>query len=125
MERLLRTSRAVTVVGPGGLGKTRLAHAVSRRAEQRVVYFVPLAGVTADEDVAADVHVALGAGEGRPGAVRGHDPRCILGVLGSGSALLVLDNCEQVIAGAAGLVQALVSSSKDLRCWPPAGPRWA
>ena len=36
-----------TVVGPGGLGKTRLAHAVSRRAEQRVVYFVPLAGVTA------------------------------------------------------------------------------
>ncbi|MFE6132728.1 BTAD domain-containing putative transcriptional regulator, partial [Streptomyces sp. NPDC056437] len=55
VERLLRLSRAVTVVGPGGLGKTRLAHAVSRRAEQRVVYFVPLAGVTADEDVAAEV----------------------------------------------------------------------
>ncbi|MFF4732102.1 ATP-binding protein [Streptomyces mirabilis] len=115
VERLLRASRAVTVVGPGGLGKTRLAHAVSRRAEQRVVYFVPLAGVTADEDVAAEVASALGAGE-RPGAVRGHDPVSgILGVLGSGSALLVLDNCEQVIAGAAGLVQALVSSSKDLR----------
>ena len=30
VERLLRASRAVTVVGPGGLGKTRLAHAVSR-----------------------------------------------------------------------------------------------
>ncbi|MGW3980223.1 ATP-binding protein [Streptomyces mirabilis] len=116
VERLLRASRAVTVVGPGGLGKTRLAHAVSRRAEQRVVYFVPLAGVTADEDVAAEVASALGAGEGRPGAVRGHDPVSgILGVLGSGSALLVLDNCEQVIAGAAGLVQALVSSSRDLR----------
>ncbi|GAX58564.1 ATP-binding protein [Streptomyces olivochromogenes] len=116
VERLLRASRAVTVVGPGGLGKTRLAHAVSRRAEQRVVYFVPLAGVTADEDVAAEVASALGAGEGRPGAVSGHDPVSgILGVLGSGSALLVLDNCEQVIAGAAGLVQALVSSSKDLR----------
>lgn len=116
VERLLCATRAVTVVGPGGLGKTRLAHAVSRRAEQRVVYFVPLAGVTADEDVAAEVASALGAGEGRPGAVRGHDPVSgILGVLGSGSALLVLDNCEQVIAGAAGLVQALVSSSKDLR----------
>ncbi|MFD9512569.1 ATP-binding protein [Streptomyces mirabilis] len=116
VERLLRVSRAVTVVGPGGLGKTRLAHAVSRRAEQRVVYFVPLAGVTADEDVATEVASALGAGEGRPGAVHGHDPVSgILGVLGSGSALLVLDNCEQVIAGAAGLVQALVSSSKDLR----------
>ncbi|MFD7441598.1 ATP-binding protein [Streptomyces sp. NPDC059909] len=119
VERLLRASRAVTVVGPGGLGKTRLAHAVSRRAEQRVVYFVPLAGVTADEDVAAEVASALGAGEGRPGAMSGHAPADpvpgILGVLGSGPALLVLDNCEQVVRGAAGLVQALVSSSKDLR----------
>ncbi|MEU8981307.1 BTAD domain-containing putative transcriptional regulator [Streptomyces sp. NPDC048309] len=116
VERLLRASRAVTVVGPGGLGKTRLAHAVSRRAEQRVVYFVPLAGVTADEDVAAEVASALGAGDGRPGAMSGHDPVSgILGVLGSGPALLVLDNCEQVIRGAADLVQALVSSSKDLR----------
>ncbi|NGO10698.1 AfsR/SARP family transcriptional regulator [Streptomyces sp. HC44] len=119
VERLLRASRAVTVVGPGGLGKTRLAHAVSRRAEQRVVYFVPLAGVTADEDVATEVASALGAGEGRHGGMGGPtsaDPvSAILGVLGSGPALLALDNCEQVIGGAAGLVQALVSSSKDLR----------
>ncbi len=119
VERLLGASRAVTVVGPGGLGKTRLAHAVSRRAEQRVVYFVPLAGVTADEDVAAEVASALGAGEGRHGAVGGLAPADpvsgILGVLGSGPDLLVLDNCEQVITGAADLVQALVSSSKDLR----------
>ncbi|MFC4470248.1 ATP-binding protein [Streptomyces xiangluensis] len=119
VQRLLRVSRAVTVVGPGGLGKTRLAHAVSRRAEQRVVYFVPLAGVTADADVAAEVASALGAGEGRHGAVSGHAPADpvsgILGVLGSKPALLVLDNCEQVIRGAADLVQALVSSSKDLR----------
>ncbi|MFI0779533.1 ATP-binding protein [Streptomyces sp. NPDC021212] len=119
VRRLLRASRAVTVVGPGGLGKTRLAHAVSRRAEQRVVYFVPLAGVTADEDVAREVASALGAGEGRHGALSGlasADPVAgILGVLGSGPALLVLDNCEHIVGGAAGLVQALVSSSKDLR----------
>lgn len=119
VRRLLHASRSVTVVGPGGLGKTRLAHAVSRRAEQRVVYFVPLAGVTADADVAAEVASALGAGEGRPGAMSGHAEDAqvpgILGVLGSGPALLVLDNCEQVVRGAADLVQALVSSSKDLR----------
>ncbi|WP_327393135.1 AfsR/SARP family transcriptional regulator [Streptomyces sp. NBC_01186] len=132
VERLLRASRAVTVVGPGGLGKTRLAHAVSRQwglpcsseaeslgNEQRVVYFVPLAGVPVDEDVAAEVASALGAGEGRPAAMSGHAPADpvsgILGALGSGPALLVLDNCEQVIRGAADLVQALVSSSKDLR----------
>ncbi|WP_055525185.1 ATP-binding protein, partial [Streptomyces graminilatus] len=117
VERLLHASRAVTVVGPGGLGKTRLAHAVSRRAEQRVVYFVPLAGVTADEDVAAEVASALGAGDKRPGGgAGGHDHVSgILGVLGAEPALLVLDNCEQVIAGAAGLVRALVSSSENLR----------
>ena len=116
VEQLLRASRAVTVVGPGGLGKTRLSYAVSRRAEQRVVYFVPLAGVTTDDEVAAEVASALGAGEKRPGALGGHDPVTgILGVLGSGPALLVLDNCEQVVAGAAGLVHALVSSSRDLR----------
>ncbi|WP_129298113.1 ATP-binding protein [Streptomyces lydicus] len=119
VARLLRTSRAVTVVGPGGLGKTRLGYAVSRRAEQRVVYAVPLAGITADEDVAAEVASALGAGEGRHGTVSGHAPADpltgILGALGSGPALLVLDNCEQVIRGAAALVQDLVSSSKDLR----------
>ncbi|GGO45559.1 AfsR/SARP family transcriptional regulator [Streptomyces lasiicapitis] len=132
VERLLRASRAVTVVGPGGLGKTRLAHAVSRQwglpcsseadssgNEQRVVHFVPLAGVTADEDVAAEVAAALGAGEGRHGAMGGHapaDPAAgILGVLGSGPALLVLDNCEHVVRGAADLVHTLVSSSKDLR----------
>ncbi|MFF8024515.1 ATP-binding protein [Streptomyces sp. NPDC007896] len=114
VERLLRVSRTVTVVGPGGLGKTRLAHAVSRRAEQRVVYFVPLAGVTADEDVAAEVASALGVGA-MSGPSSADPVSGILGVLGSGSALVVLDNCEQVVRGAADLVQALVSSSKDLR----------
>ncbi|MGW1716045.1 ATP-binding protein [Streptomyces sp. NPDC002156] len=116
VERLLRDSRAVTVAGPGGLGKTRLAHAVSRRAEHRVVHFVALAGVTTDEEVGAEVASALGAGEKRPGAMGGHDPvPGILGVLGTGPALLVLDNCEQVVAGAASLVHALVSSSRELR----------
>lgn len=114
VERALHTSRAVTVVGPGGLGKTRLAHAVSRRAEQRVVYFVPLAGVTADADVAAEVASALGAG-GMSGPAAGDPVTAVLGILGTGPALLVLDNCEQIVRGASGLVQALVSSSKDLR----------
>ncbi|WP_328896899.1 ATP-binding protein [Streptomyces sp. NBC_00236] len=114
VQGLLRTSRAVTVVGPGGLGKTRLSHAVSRRAEQRVVYFVPLAGVTADADVAAEVASALGAGA-MSGQAAADPVAGILGALGSAPALLVLDNCEQVIRGAADLVRALVSSSKGLR----------
>ena len=122
---LLRTSRVTSIVGPGGLGKTRLAHAVSSQAEQRVVYFVELAGVAADGDVTAEVAAALGAGEegggppgrggGPPGGAPPGGPAAIVAALGPGPALLVLDNCEHVVASAAGLVYALVSLSKDLR----------
>jgi predicted ATPase len=118
---LLRTSRVTSIVGPGGLGKTRLANAVSGQADQRVVYVVELAGVAADGDVAAEVASALGVGEdgGRnPGSRWEAQPRVVRGIvtaLGSGPALLVLDNCEHVVGAAAGLVYSLVSLTKDLR----------
>ncbi|MEU0965844.1 BTAD domain-containing putative transcriptional regulator [Streptomyces sp. NPDC005917] len=112
---LLRTFRVVSVVGPGGLGKTRLSHAVSRAAEQPVVHFVSLAGVLADDDVPGEVASAVGAGEGGRFSGGGDPVSGIVAALGAGPALLVLDNCEQVIAGAAHLVQTLVSRSKELR----------
>ncbi|MFF9814420.1 ATP-binding protein [Streptomyces sp. NPDC014006] len=112
---LLREARVVTVVGPGGLGKTRLCHAVSRAAEQPVVHFVPMAGVTADDDVPGEVASAVGAAEGRQFAGGTDVVSGIVAALGAGPVLLVLDNCEQVIAGAAALVQALVSRSSKLR----------
>ncbi|WP_327430259.1 ATP-binding protein [Streptomyces sp. NBC_01236] len=112
---LLRAVRVVTVVGPGGLGKTRLSHAVSRAAEEPVVHFVTLAGVLADDDVTAEVASAVGAGEGGRFSGGGDVVSAIVAALGTGPALLVLDNCEQVIPGAADLVQALVSRSKELR----------
>ncbi len=124
---LLRTSRVTSIVGPGGLGKTRLAHAVASRAEQRTVHVVELAGVAADGDVATEVASALGAGGqdrgpagaggGPPAAARAPagGPAEIVAALGTGPALLVLDNCEHVVRGAADLVAALVSLSKNLR----------
>ncbi|WP_410670612.1 ATP-binding protein [Amycolatopsis sp. cmx-4-68] len=117
---LLRTSRVTSIVGAGGLGKTRLAHAVSRRAEQRIVHFVPLAGITRDDEVAAEVASAVGGADvgGPPGSrppVSRDAVTSILDALGAGRVLLVLDNCEHVVRGAAGLVRTLVALSADLR----------
>jgi predicted ATPase/DNA-binding SARP family transcriptional activator len=117
---LLRSWRVTSIVGAGGLGKTRLANVVSRQAEQRIVHLVPLAGVSSDDDVAGEVASALGSGESRRTPVSNVAvPTDLLAgmvrVLGPGPALLVLDNCEHVIGGVAELVGALVSMTQDLR----------
>ncbi len=120
VAELLRTSRVASIVGAGGLGKTRLAHVVSRQAEQRVVHFVALAGVGTDGDVAGEVASVLGVGELRRSSVGGlAAPRDVLAgivdALAPGPALLVLDNCEHVVPGAAELVRALVLMTGDVR----------
>ncbi|WP_194924102.1 ATP-binding protein [Catenulispora pinisilvae] len=63
VTELVAMSRVTSIIGPGGLGKTRLAHAVSRSARQQVVHFVPLAGVRDDGEVALEVASALGVSE--------------------------------------------------------------
>lgn len=117
---LLRASRVTSIVGPGGSGKTRLAHAVGRAAEQRVVHLVALAAAATDDDVVAQVAAALGAAASwRPPAATSaapvDSPAGIASALGSGPALLVLDNCEHVVRGVAELVRVLVALTNDAR----------
>ena len=111
---LLDRHQLVTVTGPGGAGKTRLASEVARRAAGRFddgVWLVELAMVHDPEQIPAVVAVALGIREqpGVPAAAT------LARVLGRQQLLLVLDNCEHVISAAAELCAQLVAACDDLR----------
>jgi predicted ATPase/DNA-binding SARP family transcriptional activator len=112
---LLTEHRLVTVTGPGGAGKTRLAIEVAGRVEDDDVWFVELAPVAPGPAVAETIADAVGASElVQRDAVVPPVERVVGHVLDS-PALLVLDNCEHVLADAADLVATLLAGCSRLR----------
>jgi len=113
----LATQRLVTLTGPGGSGKTRLAHAVCDElrgddgAAELRLYWVELAELNepslVEQAVAAALRVTEAAGSAPMSA--------LLRRLQGGSALLVLDNCEHVLEAAAALIGRMLRACPRLR----------
>jgi predicted ATPase/DNA-binding CsgD family transcriptional regulator len=111
---LLEEYRLVTVTGPGGTGKTRLAGEVARRVAGRFAdgaWLAELAPVQDLADVMAVVAAALEVRE-QPGVLAAD---VLARVLARQQLLLVLDNCEHVIGAAAELCAGLLAACDDVR----------
>jgi len=111
---LLDRGRLVTVTGPGGTGKTRLAAEVARQVAGRYAdgaWLVELAPVAGSAQVAAVVAAALGVRD-QPGVPAAE---AVARVLARQQLLLVLDNCEHVIGAAAELCAGLLAACDDVR----------
>jgi predicted ATPase/DNA-binding CsgD family transcriptional regulator/DNA-binding XRE family transcriptional regulator len=111
---LLEEYRLVTVTGPGGVGKTRLAGEVAGRVAGRFadgVWLAELAPVADPAQVPGVVAAALGVRE-LPGVPLVGALAC---VLARRQLLLVLDNCEHVIGAAAALCVGLLLAADDVR----------
>ena len=111
---LLACSRLVTVTGPGGVGKTRLAAEVAWRVADRYadgVWLVELAAAEQPGLVPGAVATVLGVRE-LPGVPV---TDLLARVLARQELLLVLDNCEHVIGATAQLCTALLRAADDLR----------
>jgi predicted ATPase/class 3 adenylate cyclase len=122
LEALLGSAdvRLVTVTGPGGTGKTRLAIATAERVVQKCpdgVYFVPLVSAVSADMMWASIAEALDVPQ------QARFPPALLEYLAPRSMLFVLDNLEQVVGAdevvaqllaAAPLVTVIASSRRAL-----------
>jgi predicted ATPase len=108
----LRNERFVTLLGPGGIGKTTIASAVGRAAADEFggkVHFVNLGSLTDPRHVAGAVATSLGL------ALKSNDP-CLelVDLVRSRKLLIILDSCEHVIETVALLAEQLCQETEQV-----------
>jgi predicted ATPase len=110
----LAGARLISLVGPGGVGKSRLALEAARRSSERYrdgIAFVELAPIATGTSVIAAFAVALGVSD------EGDVPLAdrIVAACGARDQLIVIDNCEHVLYEAAAIAYALLSRCSNVR----------
>ncbi|HVR46563.1 MAG TPA: adenylate/guanylate cyclase domain-containing protein [Candidatus Binatia bacterium] len=114
VEALAEAGAIVTIVGAGGIGKTRCALEVAAgrlNDERDGAWFVDLSALDDSALVAGAILSALGA-QASPGREPMDD---LLDYLAQRELLLVLDNCEQLMAGVAAIVAAVIARCRGIR----------
>ena len=108
----LRDERFVTLLGPGGIGKTTIALAVGRAAAEEFggeVYLVDLESLTDPRHVAGAVATSLGL------ALKSKDPGLeLVDLVRSRKLLIILDSCEHVIEAVALLAEQLYQETEQV-----------
>src|SRR5713226_7426913 len=108
----LREERFVTLLGPGGIGKTTIALAVGRAVAEEFggnVHFVDLESLTDPRHVAGAVATSLGV------ALKSKDPGLeLVDLVRSRKLLIILDSCEHVIEAVASLAEQLYQQTEEI-----------
>jgi hypothetical protein len=114
LKGLVGQTRLLTLTGPGGSGKTRLALAVAQEAVEEFedgTWWVELAPVSDPELVPRAVARVLNVPE-----LPGHTPTgALVDHLKGRKVLLILDNCEHLVEGCAELADTLLRACSELR----------
>src|SRR5690606_28147142 len=117
VAELLTQARLVTITGPGGAGKTRLAVELAgrHRTEVRFVELAPVAeGAEVPQAALSELGLCWAGRRGRREPVPDAASRLVV-ALPDGRLLLMLDNCEHLLGDTARVVSRLLSNCPGLR----------